>query len=139
MEVNLIVDCLGAIWAYVTYLSVHDNVYQTLGMLSPWIFIFGYLRLLPNWGYMATVAAFTPVLINLGRLPFGDALPAGNFALLRIEESFVGITIAVILTLLIFPIFAIDLLKDNIQSKYRFEFSIKTIFIYINIFFFSYS
>ncbi len=91
-------------------------------MLSPWIFIFGYLRLLPNWGYMATVAAFTPVLINLGRLPFGDALPAGNFALLRIEESFVGITIAVILTLLIFPIFAIDLLKDNIQSKYRFEF-----------------
>jgi hypothetical protein len=118
IQLIIIFYCSGAIWAYVTYLSVHDNVYQTLGMLSPWIFIFGYLKLLPNWGYTATVAAFTPVLINLGRLPFGDALPAGNYALLRIEESFVGITIAVILTLLIFPIFAIDLLKDNIQSNY---------------------
>jgi hypothetical protein len=108
---------LGAVWAYVTYLCVHDNVYQTLGMLSPWIFVFSYLKLLPNWDYTATVAAFTAVLINLGRLPFGDTLPAGNYALLRIEENFVGITIAVILTLLIFPIFAIDLLKDNIQSK----------------------
>lgn len=87
-------------------------------MLCPWIFVFGYLKILPNWGYTATVAAFTAVLINLGRLPYGNALPAGNFALLRIEESFVGITIAAILTLLIFPIFAIDLLKDNIQSKY---------------------
>jgi hypothetical protein len=91
-------------------------------MLSPWIFLFSYLKLLPNWGYTATVASITPVVINLGRLPFGDALPAGNYALLRIEESFVGITIAVVLTLLIFPIFAIDLLKDNIQSKYSSEF-----------------
>jgi hypothetical protein len=88
-------------------------------MLSPWLFLFGYLKLLPSWGYIATVAAFTPVLINLGRLPFGDQLPAGNFTLLRIEESFLGITIAVILTLAIFPTFAIDLLKDNIQSKYK--------------------
>lgn len=96
---------------------VHDNAYKTLGMLTPWIFIFGYLKPMPSWGYTATVAAFTPVLITLGRLPFGDALPAGNFALIRIEESFVGITIAVVLTLIIFPVFAIDLLKDNIQSK----------------------
>lgn len=100
-----------------TYLLVHEDVYPTLGILSPWIFIFGYLRLLPTWGYTATVAAFTAVLINLGRLPYGNSLPAGNFALLRIEESFVGIAIAVLLTLMILPIFAIDLLKDNIQSK----------------------
>ncbi|CAF1199417.1 unnamed protein product [Rotaria sordida] len=59
---------LCAIWAYVTYLSVHDNVYQTLGMLSPWIFVFSYLKLLPIWGYTATVAAFTSVLINLESL-----------------------------------------------------------------------
>jgi hypothetical protein len=94
-------------------------------MLSPWLFLFGYLKLVPSWGYTATVAAFTPVLINLGRLPFGDQLPAGNFALLRIEESVIGITIAVVLTLLIFPTFAIDLLKDSIQSKYELKFRIK--------------
>ncbi|CAF4619324.1 unnamed protein product [Rotaria sp. Silwood2] len=117
MKMRLMGTLLGSIWAYVTYLAVHDNVNLTLIMLSPWIFIFGYLRRLPYWGYTATVAAVTPIIINLGRLPFGDALPAGNYALIRIEESFIGITIAVILTLLIFPIFAIDLLKDNIQSK----------------------
>ncbi len=104
-------------WAYVTYLSVHDNVYQTFGMLVPWILIFGYLRPSPNWNYTATVATITPILICLGRIPYGNALPAGNFALLRIEENLIGIGIAIILTLIIFPVFAIDLLKDNIQSS----------------------
>lgn len=110
-------DNLGAIWAYVTYLVVHDDVYQILGMLTPWIFVFGYLKLLPNWGYTATVAAFTPLVINLGRLPHANTAPAANYALTRIQESFIGITIAAVLTLVIFPIFAIDLLKDNIHSK----------------------
>lgn len=117
MKMRLMGTLLGAIWAYVTYLSVADDSYKTLGMLAPWVLIFGYLKLVPDWGYTATVAAFTPVLINLGRLPLGDTVPAGDFALLRIEESFVGMGIAVVLTIVIFPIFAIDLLKDNIQSK----------------------
>ncbi|CAF2104224.1 unnamed protein product [Rotaria magnacalcarata] len=118
MKMRLLGTLLGSIWAYVTYLVVRDNVYQTIGMLAPWIFIFGYLKLLPNWGYTATVAAFTPVLITLGRLPFGNQrpLPVSNFVLTRIEESFIGITIAAVLTLLIFPIFAIDSLKDNIEN-----------------------
>jgi hypothetical protein len=110
---------IGAMWAYVTYLSVNDNVYHTFGMLVPWILVFGYLRLLPNWGYAATVAAFTPVLITLGRIPYGDTLPAGNYALLRIEENLVGIAVAIVLTIVIFPVFAIDMLKSNIQSKYK--------------------
>jgi hypothetical protein len=75
------------------------------------------MKLLPNWTYTATIAAITPIVIDLGRLPYGDALPAGDFALLRIEQSFIGITIAAVLTLIIFPVFAIDLLKDSIQSK----------------------
>jgi len=66
---------------------------------------------------MAAVASFTPILVNLGRIPFGDAVPAGNYALLRIEENLVGIIIAIILTMSIFPVFAIDLLKENIQSE----------------------
>jgi hypothetical protein len=110
--------CIGAMWAYITYLSVYDHVYHTFGMLVPWILAFGYLRLLPNWGYAATVAAFTPILITLGRIPYGDAVPAGNYALLRIEENLVGIAVAIILTIIIFPVFAIDVLKNNIQSKY---------------------
>ena len=106
-------------WAYITYISVYDHVYHTIGMLVPWILLFGYLTLLPEWNYAGTVGAFTPALINLGRIPYGDALPAGNYALLRIEENLVGIAIAIILTIGIFPVFAIDVLKSNIQSKFK--------------------
>lgn len=109
----------GGMWAYVTYLSVDDDVFQTFGMLIPWILIFGYLKLVPEWGYAATVAAFTPALINLGRIPYGDSEPAGDFALLRIEENLVGIAIAIVLTVVIFPVFAIDSLKNNIQGKFE--------------------
>ncbi|CAM4863385.1 unnamed protein product [Rotaria socialis] len=116
MKMRLVGTLLGAMWAYVTYLSANDHVYNTMGMLVPWIFIFGYLRSLPEWGYTAVVAAFTPVLINLGRIPYGDTMPGGNYALLRIEENLVGITIAIVLTIVIFPVFAIDILKNNIQG-----------------------
>ncbi|CAF0897883.1 unnamed protein product [Didymodactylos carnosus] len=50
------------------------------------------------------------------RLPFGDAVPAGNYALLRIEEKLIGILIEIFLAMGIFPVFAIDLLKENIQK-----------------------
>ncbi|CAF2892029.1 unnamed protein product [Rotaria sp. Silwood2] len=116
MKMRLVGTLFGAMWAYVTYLSVNDHVYYTFGMLVPWMLIFGYLKLLPNWGYAAAVAAFTPALINLGRIPYGDTVPAGNYALLRIEENLVGITVAIVLTLVIFPVFAIDVLKNSIQS-----------------------
>ena len=103
--------------AYITYLSVYDHVYHTFGMLVPWLFVFGYLKALPQWGYAATVASFTPVLITLGRIPYGDKVPAGNYALLRIEENLVGIAIAIVLTIGIFPVFAVDVLKNNIESN----------------------
>ncbi|CAF1140908.1 unnamed protein product [Rotaria sp. Silwood1] len=118
MNMRLIGTLLGAMWSYITYLLVRDNIFETFVMLIPWIFLFGYLRLFPKWGYTAAVALLTPILINLGRLPYGDALPAGNYALLRIEENFVGIAIASVLTLIIFPVFAIDLLKENIQKSF---------------------
>lgn len=104
-------------WSYITYLLVRDRIFETFVLLIPWVSVFAYLRLVPTWGYTAVVALFTPILINLGRLPYGDALPAGNYALLRIEENFVGILIAGVLTLLIFPVFAIDVLKRSIQSE----------------------
>ncbi|CAF1406378.1 unnamed protein product [Rotaria sordida] len=116
MKMRLVGTLFGAMWAYVTYLSVNDHIYHTLGMLTPWMLIFGYLKLLPNWSYAATVAAFTPALVNLGRIPYGDTVPGGNYALLRIEENLVGIAVAIVLTIVIFPVFAIDVLKNNIQS-----------------------
>ncbi|UJR37557.1 hypothetical protein I4U23_030258 [Adineta vaga] len=119
MKMRLMGTLLGAIWAYITYRLVRDDIYATLGILSPWIFIFSYLKLLPNWGYTATVASFTPVAINLARLSNGTTLSGDSSVLLRIEESFLGITLAVVLTLLIFPIFAIDLLKDSIQTTLK--------------------
>jgi len=117
MKMRLIGTLLGAMWSYIIYLIVHDDLFQTFLMLIPWIFLFSYLRLYPKWGYTAAVASFTPILVNLGRLPFGDTIPGGNYALLRIEENLVGILIAAVLTLVIFPVYAIDLLKENIQSK----------------------
>ena len=104
-------------WAYVTYIVVHNNFYQTIGMFTPWMLIFGYLRLKPDWSYAALIAAFTPILITFGRIPYEKTLPEDNFTLLRIEENLIGVAIGTVLTFLIFPVFAIDQLKDNIQSK----------------------
>ncbi|CAF1538665.1 unnamed protein product [Didymodactylos carnosus] len=103
-------------WSYVTYLAVGNNVYNTFGMLVPWMLLCGYIRQIPSWSYTGSVAAFTPVVINLGRLPYGDSIPASNYALLRIEENLVGISIGVVLTILIFPVFAVDVLKENINK-----------------------
>ena len=100
-------------WSYLTYLLVADNIFQIFLVLIPWIFFCGYLRLDPKYGYTAVVAAFTPVFVTLARLP------AGNYALLRIEEKFLGTCIAIILTMSIFPVFPIDLLKENIQRKFE--------------------
>ena len=63
----------------------------------------------------------TAIVINLGRLPYASQLPGGNYALLRIEENLVGIAIGSVLTLMIFPVFAIDLLKENIQSEWTLD------------------
>ncbi len=106
-------------WAYITYLSVGDDIYKTFGMLVPWILIFGYIRALPKWNYLSMLATVTPILIDLGRIPYGNTLPGGNYALLRIEENLIGVGVAAFLTLLIFPVFAIDSLKENIQSLFK--------------------
>ena len=103
-------------WAYAIYAAVGDNSYQIFGMLVPWLFLFGYLRSMPHWDYTATVAASTPVVVNLGRL-YEDALRAGNYVLLRIQESIIGISLGAVLTIWIFPVFAVDLWKVNIQGK----------------------
>jgi hypothetical protein len=103
-------------WAYATYLAVGEDSYKIFGMLVPWLLLFGYLKLLPEWDYSATVAASTPIVVNLGRL-YGDVFRQGNHVLLRIEETIIGIGLGIVLTILIFPIFAVDLLKLNIQSK----------------------
>ncbi len=103
-------------WAYVIYLAVGTNAYKIFGMLVPWLLLFGYLKLSPKWDYTATVAASTPILINLGRL-YDTQLPNVNYVLLRIQENMIGIGIGIFLTILICPIFAVDLLKTNIQGE----------------------
>lgn len=108
-------------WAYVIYLAVEPNSYHILGMLVPWLLLFGYLKLFPEWDYSATVAASTPILVNLGRL-YAIDVPQVNYAVYRIRENVIGIGLGAVLNLLIFPIFAIDVLKTNIQSEYRSEY-----------------
>ena len=104
-------------WAYATYVLIGENSFKIFGMLVPWLFLFGYLKLSPQWDYSATVAASTPIVVNLGQL-YGDIYRQGNYVLLRIQETIIGIGLGVVLTTLIFPIFAVDLLKTNIQGKF---------------------
>ena len=54
--------------------------------------------------------------IGWALLVYTTPLPEENFILLRIEENVIGIALSVILTVIISPVFAIDLLKKNIQS-----------------------
>ncbi|CAF1429277.1 unnamed protein product [Adineta ricciae] len=119
MQMRLFGTLLGAMWGYITFLAVGENIYNTCGMLVPWILFFGYIRSLPNWTYTAVVAIFTPILINLGRLAYTTPVPEENFVLLRIEENVIGIALSVILTVIIFPVFAIDLLKNNIKNTLK--------------------
>jgi hypothetical protein len=84
-------------------------------MLVPWLLVFGYLKLLPRWDYTATVAASTPIVVNLGRL-YGDVFRQGNYFFLRIQKTIIGIGLGVVLTIIIFPIFAVHSLKANIQG-----------------------
>jgi hypothetical protein len=107
-------------WAYATYLAVGEVLFKIFATLVPWLFLFGYLKLIPHWDYLATVAATTPILINLGQL-YGNSLREGNYVLLRIQETIIGIALGAILTVLIFPIFAVDLLKGNIQGQCQYH------------------
>jgi uncharacterized membrane protein YccC len=85
-------------------------------MFVPWFLFFGFIRSIPTWSYTAVVAIFSPILINLGRLAGATPVPEGDFVLLRIEENVIGIALAIVLTLVVFPVFAVDILKKNIQS-----------------------
>jgi hypothetical protein len=104
-------------WAYAIYAAVGENIYKIFGMLIPWFFICGYLFLIPQWNNTATIAASTPIVVNLGRL-YGNASPQGDYALFRIEDTIIGVGLGAVLTILIFPVFAVDSLKSNIQGNY---------------------
>lgn len=104
-------------WAYVIYISVGANSYKIMSMLVPWLFLFGYLKLLPRWDYTATVAASTPIFINLGRL-YAKDLPPVDYVIHRIQQNVIGIGLGIIFTICIVPKFAVILLKINTRGQY---------------------
>ncbi|CAF1028782.1 unnamed protein product [Adineta ricciae] len=118
MKLRLVGTLLGSMWAYAIYAAVGEESYKIFAMLVPWLLLCGYLKLIPQWDYAATVAASTPIVVNLGRL-YGDVFRQGNYVLLRIQESIIGIGVGMFLTVLIFPTFAVDLLKTNIQDTLK--------------------
>ncbi|CAF1032359.1 unnamed protein product [Adineta steineri] len=118
MKMRLIGILLGSMWSYAIYLAVGEVLYKICVMLVPWLFLFGYLKLVSHWDFLAPVAATTPILINLGQT-YGNVLREGNYVLLRIEETIIGIGLGAILTILIFPTFAVDMLKKNIQDTLK--------------------
>jgi len=118
MKMRLIGTLLGSMCAYAIYKAVGEIVHQIFVLLVPWLLLFGYLRLIPTWDHTATIAASTPIVINLGRL-YGDVYRQGNYVLLRIQEAIIGIGLGAVLSILVFPIFAADLLKVNIQNTLK--------------------
>ena len=49
---------IGAMWAYVTYLSVGDDAYGTIGMIAPWIFFCGYMKIISSMGLYSYSCCF---------------------------------------------------------------------------------
>ncbi|CAF4839179.1 unnamed protein product [Rotaria sp. Silwood1] len=120
MKIRLIGVVLGSMWAYIVSVTALNNVVQIFGMLAPWIFGCGFLKLVPEWGPTVLVATTTPMMIVLGRLPYYTGAPIDASAVLSIKEIAVALGLGVVLTIIIFPQFAVDLLKENIQSECRF-------------------
>ncbi|CAF4173588.1 unnamed protein product [Rotaria sp. Silwood2] len=116
MKIRLIGVVLGSMWAYIVCVTALNNVVQIFGMLSPWIFGCGFLKLVPEWGPTVLVATTTPMIIVLGRLPYYTVAPVDASAVLRIKEIAVALGLGVVLTIIIFPQFAVDLLKENIRT-----------------------
>ncbi|CAF3245551.1 unnamed protein product [Rotaria sp. Silwood2] len=116
MRIRLIGVVLGSMWAYIVSVTALNNVVQIFGMLAPWIFGCGFLKLVPEWGPTVLVSITTPMMIVLGRLPYYTGAPVDASAVFRIEQIAVALGLGVVLTIIIFPQFAIDLLKENIQT-----------------------
>jgi uncharacterized membrane protein YgaE (UPF0421/DUF939 family) len=101
---------IGAVYAYALYTGFQCNlVDKTCGfevstpILVIWIGICAFFRDGPRHGYAALVAGFTPIVLFLGNTPAAGSKPNQDGAWQRIETTFIGIAIFLIVDNLVLP------------------------------------
>eukprot|EP01039_Chlorochromonas_danica_P009626 gene9626-10641_t len=120
---------VGAMYAFLIYSIFHcDREKCGFGFSTPatvlWVAVCGFFRDGPHHGYSATVASFTPVILLLGS---GSTL---NTAWGRIEETFVGIAIYLVVDNIILPKRTYSVIKSSVltcieQTRLVFKDSVK--------------
>lgn len=114
MRLRLIGTLLGAVYGYLAYSAVGNNMYYLLAMLLLWVFVMSYIRASQNYAYIGVIGSATAIIVTIGRIPYTDPIQ-GNYALLRIQQNSLGIAIALVVNLVVFPVLASDLIKHNIS------------------------
>jgi hypothetical protein len=129
---------IGAIFAFIMFQIFHCNVHKTnlycierftvqVLVLIPWLFVCGLFREGEQHGYSATVAGFTPMVLLLNPKYLGLSAAWG-----RIEETFIGIVIYLLIDICIFPQRIYPLMKQSVlvsieDSKEIFQDSVKAV------------
>lgn len=115
MRLRLLGTMMGAIYSYFVYVAVQFKEYDTIAMFVPFILICGYIKQSKTWSYFGTIAIATALIVTYGRNPYFYPV-IGNYALLRIQQNALGIMLALTVSLISVPVYAIDILKYNIAD-----------------------
>lgn len=109
----------GAIYSYFVFIAVgadlDKDIYPIIGMLVPWVFLCMIVKQNKAWSYFGSISITTALMITFGRNQVLVPI-VGDYVLLRVQENAVGIMLAFTITLLTFPLFAIEGLKMNISE-----------------------
>ncbi|RYE83494.1 MAG: hypothetical protein EOO65_03865 [Methanosarcinales archaeon] len=109
--VRLIGTLVGATFGYLAIrLTSSDPI--AVGILATlWCTIMQYPRLDPVYGAWGLVASFTAAIIMMGS--GGESATASSLALVRIEQTVLGIVIHVIAASIVFPVRARDVVRTR--------------------------
>lgn len=89
----------------------------TAALLTLWVAAMQYLRAEVRTSYLAIVAAFTAVIVAIGSA--GTATAASSLALIRIEQTVVGIVVWLVVSTFVFPVSARGVAKAKTVAALR--------------------
>jgi hypothetical protein len=115
---------IGALFSFFIFRVLGDSVEVTIPAIIVWLSICAFFRDGARHGYAAVVAGFTPMVLLLGQ-----HAASLERAYDRIEKTFIGIFIYLIIDNLILPVKVHDGIRANILSSIGFsrEFALQAI------------
>jgi len=113
---NLILRMLGtvtgAMWGYLALLVTDGELWASLALLFVWVWIAGYVRSSPTFSYAGTVSAFTCAIV----MYTADGVEnARDVALSRIEQTYLGLFIVIVVSL-VRPVSARLVLRKQVRA-----------------------